>query len=54
MSSVTIPVHKQEPHPNVRSMNMFRDLPAVADLIELCFADTMDNDGQRYIRNNFV
>jgi len=49
MSSVTIPVHKQEPHPNVRSMNMFRDLPAVADLIELCFADTMDNDGQRYI-----
>ena len=30
-------------------MNMFRDLPAVADLIELCFADTMDNDGQRYI-----
>ena len=49
MSSVTIPVHKQEHHPNVRSMNMFRDLPAVADLIELCFADTMDNDGQRYI-----
>ncbi|HSO10911.1 MAG TPA: GNAT family N-acetyltransferase [Anaerolineales bacterium] len=30
-------------------MNMFRDLSAVADLIELCFADTMDNDGQRYI-----
>jgi ribosomal protein S18 acetylase RimI-like enzyme len=30
-------------------MNMFRDLPAVADLIELCFAETMDNDGQRYI-----
>jgi ribosomal protein S18 acetylase RimI-like enzyme len=30
-------------------MNMFRDLPAVADLIELCFANTLDNDGQRYI-----
>lgn len=30
-------------------MSMFRDLSAVADLIELCFADTMDNDGQRYI-----
>lgn len=30
-------------------MNMFRDLSAVADLIELCFADTMDNDGQRYV-----
>jgi len=28
---------------------MFRDLSAVADLIELCFADTMDRDGQRYI-----
>ena len=49
MSTVTIPVKKEEPHPHVRSMNMFRDLPAVADLIELCFADTMDNDGQRYI-----
>jgi ribosomal protein S18 acetylase RimI-like enzyme len=33
----------------MRAMNMFRDLPAVADLIELCFAETMDNDGQRYI-----
>ena len=33
----------------MRAMNMFRDLPAVADLIELCFASTMDNDGQRYI-----
>ena len=49
MSSITIPVKTSESHPNVRSMNMFRDLPAVADLIELCFADTMDNDGQRYI-----
>ena len=49
MSSVTIPVQAQEPHPHVRSMNMFRDLSAVADLIELCFAETMDNDGQRYI-----
>ena len=49
MSSVTIPVKTKEPHPHVRSMNMFRDLPAVADLIELCFADTMDNDGQRYV-----
>jgi len=33
----------------MRSLNIFRDLPAVADLIELCFASTMDNDGQRYI-----
>lgn len=49
MSSITIPVRTKEPHPHMRAMNMFRDLPAVADLIELCFADTIDNDGQRYI-----
>ena len=49
MSSITLPAKAGEQHPHVRSMNMFRDLPAVADLIELCFADTMDNDGQRYI-----
>lgn len=49
MSSVTIPVKTNEPHPHMRAMNMFRDLPAVADLIELCFASTMDNDGQRYV-----
>lgn len=49
MSSVTIPVKAKESHPHMRAMNMFRDLPAVADLIELCFASTMDNDGQRYI-----
>lgn len=33
----------------LRALNALRDLPAVADLIELCFAPTMDNDGQRYI-----
>ncbi len=33
----------------MRPLNVFRDLPAVADLIELCFASTMDNDGQRYV-----
>ena len=49
MISISIPAKTNDPHPHVRSMNMFRDLPAVADLIELCFADTMDNDGQRYI-----
>ena len=48
MSSITVTARKDE-HPHMRNMNMFRDLSAVADLIELCFADTMDNDGQRYI-----
>jgi len=32
-------------------MSMFRDLSAVADLIELCFADSLDRDGQRYIND---
>src|SRR5512138_2073048 len=48
MSSITIPVKAKE-HPNIRPLNVLRDLPAVADLIELCFSSTMDTDGQRYL-----
>jgi ribosomal protein S18 acetylase RimI-like enzyme len=48
MSSITLPANANN-HPQMRAMNVFRDLPAVADLIELCFSSTMDNDGQRYI-----
>ena len=48
MSSVTIPI-KVNDHPNIRPLNVLRDLPAVADLIELCFSSTMDNEGQRYL-----
>ncbi len=48
MSSITIPV-KAKDHPHLRPLNVLRDLSAVADLIELCFSPTMDNDGQRYI-----
>src|SRR5512133_2216748 len=48
MSSITIPV-KVNDHPNIRPVNVLRDLSAVADLIELCFSSTMDNDGQRYL-----
>ena len=29
---------------------MRRDLRAVADLVEMCFAETLDTDGRRYIR----
>jgi ribosomal protein S18 acetylase RimI-like enzyme len=50
MSSITIPA-KTEDHPYVRSLNVLRDLPQVADLIELCFSSTMDNDGQRYVND---
>ena len=48
MSSVTIPI-KTKDHPHLRPLNVLRDLSAVADLIELCFSPTMDNDGQRYL-----
>jgi ribosomal protein S18 acetylase RimI-like enzyme len=48
MSTITLPVRSSE-HPHVRALNVFRDLTSVADLIELCFASTMDNDGQRYV-----
>jgi ribosomal protein S18 acetylase RimI-like enzyme len=48
MSSVTIPV-KTKDQPHLRPLNVLRDLSAVADLIELCFSPTMDNDGQRYL-----
>ncbi len=48
MSSISIPVKVNE-HPNMRPLNVLRDLSAVADLIELCFSPTMDNEGQRYL-----
>ncbi len=48
MSSITISAQANE-HPQVRSLNILRDLPAVADLIELCFSPTMDQDSQRYL-----
>ncbi len=36
---------------NVRPLDMRRDLLPVADLVELCFADTLDTDGRRYIQH---
>jgi GNAT superfamily N-acetyltransferase len=50
MSSITIPVQSKG-HPNLRPINVLRDLPQVADLIELCFSATMDSEGQRYIQD---
>jgi GNAT superfamily N-acetyltransferase len=37
-------------NPTLRPLNIVRDLPAVADLVEKCFADTMDTDGRNYIQ----
>ncbi len=34
-----------------RPLNVLRDLPSVADLIEQCFSSTMDSDGRRYLRD---
>jgi len=34
---------------HMRPLNVLRDLSSVADLIELCFSPTMDNEGQRYL-----
>lgn len=48
MASITLPV-KSKDHPHMRPLNVLRDLSPVADLIELCFASTMDHDGQRYV-----
>lgn len=49
MTSVTLPT--QTFHPHLRPLNILRDLPAVADLIESCFAETMDTEGKRYIQD---
>ena len=33
----------------IRPLNVLRDLPSIADLIELCFSSTLDPDGRSYI-----
>lgn len=35
---------------HLRAFNVQHDLGPVADLVELCFADTLDPDGKRYIQ----
>jgi ribosomal protein S18 acetylase RimI-like enzyme len=34
----------------LRPLNILRDLPGVADLVEKCFADTIDAEGRRYLQ----
>lgn len=36
--------------PQLRPLNILRDLPAVANLVETCFASTLDDDGRRYLQ----
>jgi ribosomal protein S18 acetylase RimI-like enzyme len=40
----------QEDKTHLRAINIVRDLPKVADLVEKCFADTMDADGRAYLQ----
>lgn len=48
MTSVAVPISALTPQ--LRPLNIVRDLPSVADLVEKCFADTMDADGRNYIQ----
>jgi ribosomal protein S18 acetylase RimI-like enzyme len=50
MSSITLSA-RADAHPHLRPLNVLRDLPAVADLIETCFSSTMDSDGKRYVQD---
>ncbi len=49
MSAQALAIQKQA-SVNLRPFDMRRDLLAVADLVELCFAESLDADGRLYIR----
>ena len=49
MASIAVPMRAEHTGP-LRPLNILRDLPQVADLIELCFETTMDDDGQSYVQ----
>lgn len=40
----------QKPVDGIRPFDVRRDLAAVADLVELCFAETLDQDGRLFLR----
>jgi GNAT superfamily N-acetyltransferase len=48
MAGITTPFLTQAPQ--LRPLNILRDLPGVADLVEKCFADTLDPEGRRYLQ----
>ncbi len=49
MASITVQANTPKNGP-IRPLNILRDLPQVADLIELCFALSMDDEGQSYLQ----
>ena len=48
VTAITAPIIPR--FPQLRPLNIVRDLPRVADLVEKCFADTMDEEGRNYIQ----
>lgn len=49
MATLSKAVSSPQVSGSLRPYDVWRDLNAVADLIELCFADTLDVDGRRYL-----
>jgi ribosomal protein S18 acetylase RimI-like enzyme len=49
MSSITVTAQAAEIS-QIRPLSILRDLPQVADLIELCFSLTIDDEGQSYLQ----
>jgi GNAT superfamily N-acetyltransferase len=50
MATATSHISHSSTNNRIRVINPRRDLIKIADLIELCFSETLDPDGQRYIR----
>src|SRR5512142_2116576 len=48
MASITVSTQRSPSGP-LRPLNILHDLPQVADLIELCFSSTIDDEGQSYL-----
>jgi len=50
MATATTQLTRSPVPAQIRPLNPRRDLSQVADLIELCFAETLDPDGKRYLK----
>ncbi len=50
MTTVANALRSSAAQGHLRPLDVRRDLGAVADLVELCFADTLDPEGRKYLR----
>ena len=50
MVDVALMAETQNPSLPIRKVNVEKDLGKIADLIEICFGDQMDEDGHEYLR----